>query len=174
MNGKVIRPGKTQDGDVFIEVVYTGGKLSLHGVVGPMRNGNATGSAGQIQDELLNLTEYAPGWTEELARKLYETWERWHLNDMRAACVHQRAMGWDKEPIDPTQPTTAYGKFYPGQESSSWNLKAWAYPPIGHLTEACPECGYKYGTAWLKEEVPAEVIDFLNSLPETDRKPAWV
>ena len=35
-------------------------------------------------------------------------------------------------------------------------------------------CGYKYGSKWLKREVPAEVLEFLRTLPDTDTKPAWV
>lgn len=27
-------------------------------------------------------------------RALVELWDRWHLNDMRAECEHQRALGW--------------------------------------------------------------------------------
>lgn len=46
--------------------------------------------------------------------------------------------------------------------------------PEGFLSKACPVCGYKYGSKWLKKEVPQEVIDFLFSLPDTDMKPAWV
>jgi hypothetical protein len=34
--------------------------------------------------------------------------------------------------------------------------------------------GYRYGSAWLTEEVPADVLDFLRSLPTADRQPAWV
>jgi len=53
----------------------------------------------------------------------------------------------------------------------------WVSPsehPEGKLTKPCPECGYKYGTAWKSEEVPQSVIDFLFSLPDTDMRPAWV
>ena len=46
--------------------------------------------------------------------------------------------------------------------------------PDGILTKECPVCGYKYGTAWQKEEVPQEVIDWLFSLPDTKEQPAWV
>lgn len=44
----------------------------------------------------------------------------------------------------------------------------------GILCKPCPVCGYKYGTAWQKEEVPKDVIDWLFALPETTRRPAWV
>lgn len=46
--------------------------------------------------------------------------------------------------------------------------------PEGFLSKPCPVCGYKYGSAWLKEELPQDVIDFLMELPDTDIKPAWV
>ena len=44
----------------------------------------------------------------------------------------------------------------------------------GILCKPCPVCGYKYGTAWVKEEVPQEVIDWLFNLPSTEITPAWV
>lgn len=44
----------------------------------------------------------------------------------------------------------------------------------GVLTKACPVCGYQYGTAWVREEVPQNVIDWLFNLPDTDKIPAWV
>lgn len=46
--------------------------------------------------------------------------------------------------------------------------------PRGILGKACPVCGYEYGTKWVTEEVPAEVIEFLESLPDSETKPAWV
>lgn len=38
----------------------------------------------------------------------------------------------------------------------------------------CEVCGYRYGSAWLKEPLPQHVVDFMASLPETDKTPAWV
>ncbi|MCP4204243.1 MAG: hypothetical protein GY769_20190 [bacterium] len=43
--------------------------------------------------------------------------------------------------------------------------------PDGLLSKPCPECGYKYGTAWLREEVPADVIAELHALPTSDALP---
>lgn len=37
-----------------------------------------------------------------------------------------------------------------------------------------PEDKNGYGQTWFFHEVPSEVIEFLNSLPETDKTPAWV
>lgn len=38
----------------------------------------------------------------------------------------------------------------------------------------CDVCGYRYGSAWLSAELPQHVVDFMESLPESDKKPAWV
>lgn len=46
--------------------------------------------------------------------------------------------------------------------------------PKGLLTKPCPKCGYKYGTKWLKMEVPATVHARLYRFPDTDITPAWV
>jgi hypothetical protein len=84
-----------------------------------------------------------------------------HLNGLKAACEHQEAEGWDKRPIDPAKPLNAYGRHYPGQRQDSWNMLTWVRPdehPGGLLTAPCPTCGYEYGTAWLKRELPAEIV----------------
>jgi hypothetical protein len=46
--------------------------------------------------------------------------------------------------------------------------------PDGLMGRPCPTCGYQYGHAWKTFEVPAEVLEFLEALPVTDQKPAWV
>ena len=96
--------------------------------------------------------------------RLAALWDRWHRNDLRPACAHQMALGWDKEPIDPSKPTTTYGRF--GQNTiASWNLKGWLpYTLGGYLGRPCPDCGYRYGTAWLHEEIPADVLAELAAL----------
>ena len=33
-----------------------------------------------------------------------------------------------------------------------------------HPSEPCPTCGYKYGSAWLYESLPQDVIDFIQPL----------
>lgn len=66
---------------------------------------------------------------------------------------------------------------YPGDEGATFEKQlGWLYPtdhPDGILTKPCPVCGYKYGTAWKKEEVPQDVIDWLFALPDTEVQPAW-
>lgn len=73
---------------------------------------------------------------------------------------------------------------YEPQKKYSWNNGAteestlgWLSPeehPDGILGKPCPVCGYKYGTSWLKEDVPEDVLQFLYNLPDTTREPAWV
>lgn len=172
---KTVHLGRNCEGEVFCKIDFDGDKLSISGVVGPKRNGNCKGSCGQIVGA--EITRFAPGWDASKVSQFYADWKAWHLNHMRAGCQHQRALGWDKKPIDPTKPLDTYGKHFPGQHMDSWNMLAWVRQdehPDGLLMKPCPECGYKYGSAWLKEAVPAEVIDRLKALPETDVTPAWV
>lgn len=87
--------GKTQPVAVFVKVKLEDGRLSITGVVGPRSNGDAWGSCGQITDTLAR-PHFMPGpsWDEARVEKLRTLWERWHLNDMRPECPHQRARGW--------------------------------------------------------------------------------
>jgi len=144
---KVVRLGtaKTYAGraySVFATVKMTDGKLSICGVEGPTRDGNCIGGCGQIvmhlKPEDLNP---APGWDRAKIGQFLQVWDRWHLNDMKAECEHQRARG-----------------------------ETWTTHPLAE----CPDCRYILGSAWLREEVPTDVIEFLEGLPETDKTPAWV
>lgn len=135
--------------DIFCSVKIENGKLSISGVIGPMKNGDAIGSCGQIDETIRTYWDnkeiiFSDGWDDALLDEFLNVWDRWHLNDMRAGCEHQRALGWEKEGYD------------------------------AHPSEACPTCGYKFGTAWKFEELPQRVVLFLESLPETKKEPAWV
>lgn len=46
--------------------------------------------------------------------------------------------------------------------------------PKGILCKPCPVCGYRYGSAWKKVDVPQDVIDWLFDLPDAPVVPAWV
>lgn len=214
---------------VFVKATYKDGRLSISGVEGPKRNGDAVGSCGQIGGHLSpeGFSEFAPGWDAELCGQFLEAWERWHLNDMRPGCEHQR--DWNaSEPLE----LVSYGltteasqnrrrlqemagteaargvlpeldeterallllddwfkpRFSPPDAddalSGCYEVRKRETKPAGHvhpeehsrglLGKPCEVCGYKYGTKWLREEVPAEVLEFLQSLPETDQAPAWV
>ncbi len=165
---KTVRIGTMPVGNsrasIYCKIKIEDGRLSISGVIGPTRGGNSRGGAGQIEmefdheDKSQNDKRYdspvraedicfAPGWDAGKWYRFLDIWHRWHLNDMRAGCEHQRKLGWTYE--DHHNPETFEG-------------------------EACPTCGYHIGSAWLKEKLPQEVIDFLTGLPETDQRPAWV
>lgn len=157
---KLVAPGKTQFGTLFLEIKYSqeDGKdrLSITGVEGPMKNGNCKGSCGQTLNALYNLNTLFDGWTKDKVKKLGKVWKKWHLNDMRAGCVHQRELGWKPLPY----------KFDPEKGRASVDPD----DPVG---KPCPECGYKYGTQWLWEPVPEKVVKFLEGLSETDLPYPW-
>lgn len=151
---KVLHPADYQNWNrttwpIFVKVHYRmergKDRLSITGVEGPKRNGNADGSCGQIS--LPEVYQPAPGWTVEMVTRLWEIWDRWHLNDLfEVKNREQKAIGWLK----------------PDEH------------PDGMLNRPCDVCGYKYGSAWLHEPVPAEVIAELRAFPDTDIAPAWI
>ena len=153
---KVVRLGtlKTYGGrgySIYCKIEYKEDKqeLTIGGVEGPLTSGNCLGGCGQIDTHLNNpdvikSIGLAPGWTREKLKRFFDIWDKWHLNTFKPGCEHQRDMGWEKESYDK------------------------------HLEEPCPICGYKFGTKWNRVDVPKEVIEFLFSLPDTDKEPAWV
>ena len=156
---KIVRVGAVpREGDAFAKIKYNDGRLSISGVIGPMTNGNARGSCGQY---IMCFREYddrghmalsditpAPRWDADMIRRFFDAWDAWHLNDMRANCEHQTGAEWDA-----SRKITVEG---------------------GILSKPCTVCGYKYGSAWRREDVPADVLEFLRSLPDTDLTPVWV
>lgn len=166
---KIIRIGTRRDYaeqrafSVFCKITWTDGRLSITGVEGPTRDGNAIGGCGQI---VMSLTEpgtnaewvtFADGWDLEKARAFLAVWDRWHLNDMQAGDPEQRA-------YLRANPVEARGDHYTAACAA---LAAAGLHPN-------PATGYRYGSGWLREEVPADVLDYLRNLPDTDRTPAWV
>lgn len=184
---KIISPYKFDAlHNVYMEINIVDGNLSISGVEAPLSNGNCLGSAGQI---IMGFKEYDnrgyetlddikpemlnEGWNKENLKQFFDIWDKWHLNDMRSACEHQRALGWTYEDhhgmfVDVSRKVIVIDEFDDGT----------ANDPIqkfdqfkGHL---CPTCGYSIGSAWLHEELPEDVITFLMNLPSSKTVPAWV
>lgn len=61
-------------------------------------------------------------------------------------------------------------ELYPMDSDTKWGDKH----PDGILAKPCPVCGYKWGSSWRAECVPAEVLQWLEALPDSKRTPAWV
>lgn len=105
--------------------------------------------SGQVYE---HLTEGKPslGFTKDDCSRLQQIWERWHLNDMRAGTPKQEdaVRKWRK-----TATAEELRNFY---ESACKMLES---------IDLLIDDGYKYGSAWLKEEVPIDVLKWLFSLP---------
>ncbi len=182
----VVRPGtmKTWNGGRWASIyckinLNEKGRLSISGVIGPTQGGNALGSCGQIDMEFQHRNpehdynrypspiqprdiRFRPGWTVDKWYTLLEYWKLYHLNDMHAGCEHQTAEGWGKKEV----------KIGAETKSTSWLTEK--EHPEGVLSKPCPTCGYKYGTAWKKQEVPRDALNFLFTLPKADQAPPWV
>lgn len=222
--------GSTKMVNAYVEIEYKDGKLSLHGVIGPVRGGNCYGSCGQCNEEISKGVP-TEDWTKEMLQKLCDIWDKWHLNNMRAYCQHQKELGWREQAREnitlyryrlvnearerksdaekaalkalqngktftPSEEQVFYATMADSveqyEELNSPYYEPWkgvVYKPTetkargwvrydetdkGILCKPCPVCGYKYGTSWLKEDVPQEILDWLFDLPTTKTKPAWV
>lgn len=130
----------------YVEIKMNDGNFSACGEIWNNRRNDLI-ACGQCLDEIANHI------TTDEFKKIYCWWKRWHLNNLKAGCAHQRELGWKEEPIDSSKPLNSYGKF-PPNDSPSWNMKVWLPEKLGgYLSKPCPICGYRYGTKWLKEEI---------------------
>ena len=196
---KTIRPGTIQGHSVFCKITYeidSKDRLSISGVVGPYRSGNAWGGCGQIVMDWRGKHAYNPpvefsaGWNQETFDKFLDIWDRWHLNDMQAGCKHQRnwthcpghysKSGIDIERTNRELRETGValvrgnGRHYYCTDDDAPKDGEKCSGNVVKLCTPCPVCGYKYGSAWLHESVPQDVIDFLFGLPDSTEVPAWV
>ena len=134
---RTLRP--TTNTIVYVEFNPDSGRLSLSGTArGKM------GGSGQVLEQVREGVP-AEGWRKRDCYELYKCWKRWHLNDLRAGTPKQEeaVREWKKK------------------NQYDYKLVCDYLKTIGLYEDN----GYRYGTAWLKEEVPKEVIEWLYSLP---------
>lgn len=82
--------GKETRSRLHVHICYKDGKLSITGCY---LNGG-----GQCYDMLTDESfEPAEGWTHDKAATLQKVWKRWHLNNLRPYCEHQRDLGWPSD-----------------------------------------------------------------------------
>ena len=160
---KVVNPGSIKTyGDrwakVYVNIEYNAedDELSITGVVGPLSSGNAIGSCGQIQDELLNIEKYEDGWDYDKVRKLQHVWENYHLNGMHAGTMEQERLV--REYFQDNDMRYDYQKAYDYLKSINMHH---------HLD-------VHYGYQWLHWPIPEYVLGWLFNLPDTNSTPAWV
>jgi len=91
---------------------------------------------GQIYDEVREI----------IPARLYEIWKRWHLNDMRAGTFVQEEI---------LRQAKASGVELNDYDDTCNYLQRF---------DALVDDGYKYGSKWLKEELPREVVDYVYAL----------
>lgn len=113
-------------------------ELGVSGLIVP-KGRRAVDGAGQTIGEARSVLA---AWTDGVraddiraddVRELLRVWERWTLNGFHAACAHQ------------TVPAGARAADLLG------------------LVEPCPETGYRFGTAWLCEELPGDVVAWVRA-----------
>jgi hypothetical protein len=85
-------------------------------------------------------------------------WERWHLNDLRPGCEHQRTEEW--RTCD--QYRHARGECFNKEiktraEAEMLGRDRYAYCEADMLGAPCPVCGYAYGSAWIREALPTDL-----------------
>lgn len=147
--------------NLFAKIQFDGSKLSITGVEGPTRDGNCRGSCGQVVMSEWNIRSYAPGWSAELVQQFRDTWNAWHLNNLQAGSPAQREY-LSAHPITGPEHYT---------QACTVLREAGLNPDPNYLHDGKP---YHYGSTWLRKEVPAHVLEFLESLPESDITPSWV
>lgn len=131
---------------VKVEIEIEQGRLSMCGEMGS--------SGGQCADSI------KPKNREQ--KRLLEIWSQWHLNDMVAGCIHQEALGWQDKRINPSELPDATTNRDERGLLASWITES--EHPHGLMCKPCPTCGYKYGTKWLKRELPGTLRDELINL----------
>lgn len=104
-------------------------------------------SGGQIVNWVPQITKPAGTLTVEDCKRFAVLWETWHLNTMRAACAH---MDLSTVPADLPHHAVNRGEM----DRYTW-IRA---------NLPCPVSEYKYGSAWLAEPVPTEVIEEIEAL----------
>ena len=166
-----------------LELAIQGECFSARRSEPPTRSGYYSG--GQNLEDVRAITKPAEGWTLEDIRELADIWDRWHLNGMNAYCEHQRALGWKICPGHygpagqrcsvPSEPEPATAEEL---ERAARDLARDGVALVGagsfpyrceddKLSEPCPECGYKCGTAWLYEPLPPEVLEWAQHVIST-------
>ncbi len=209
--------------DITVEINFDGKRLSIMGSIGRHECGQIITSFVEYDKRgsasINDIITLEGGRGKDSIKQFFDIWDKWHLNDMRAGCEHQRREKWgEKELIvnhyklkpevqrlrqslenvsldklrngESVQWSNSeivvsrlpYTRTAPGEseydktmiavefnyvlERSEKKTAGWVMQeehPEGVLCKACPICGYKYGSNWLFEEVPADVIAFLEA-----------
>ena len=158
MHKLIVMPGVIPGvGKLFVTIKWDGLLLSITGASGPSRDGNSKGSFGQCIDELAEVTVFGAGWDSEKCKRLADAWKRWNLNNMRAGSQIQE--DWLRaNPVSYKYPESHYDNACSALAEAGLNPDA---------------DGYRYGSKWKFEDVPADVIAELFALPISPFPHPW-
>ncbi|MCV0393682.1 MAG: hypothetical protein K5790_10410 [Nitrosopumilus sp.] len=125
------------------------------GISGGIWNSNHSDitTGGQIQDTLREQFEKGNikvnGISDEEFRKLLDVWDRWHLNDLNAGTKKQESI------IDEHINDSKYAHLDEFYDRKVQILKD---------NDAYVDNGYQWGSAWLYEPLPDDIIDFVKHI----------
>lgn len=181
---------------LFVEIEYRfemnqKWELSITGVEGPKRNGDCVGSCGQITVSSKRLAYdhffYAAGWDGTMLLKLADIWDRWHLNGMRAGSPRQQA--WLRDhPVTAVYPESYYDKAKAALREAGLEPDTEFFHPTRSRDRVIAsgvgadsrinrypvfDVPYSYGSAWIYEAVPADVLQWLYDLPTAEWTHPW-
>lgn len=129
--GTIAYTGERKVNRVTIEVRLSADRLSICGNIW-----NASGS--DIVSGSQNLEEIGQLFPRDSrVQRVVATWRRWHLNDLKAGTPEQEA----------------YLRDHPQLSSYDERLAALTGAGLN------PHNGYEYGSQWLTESLPADVIE---------------
>ena len=126
---------------VTIEVRFIDGRLSFGGDIWNPRETDCY-QAGQCYDTIENLFP-----TSDYVARIVEVWRRWHLNDVHAGTQAQEDLLRQHR-----------DEYVPGLTS----YHEWACLFL-QQHDLLVDDGYKYGSGWVREEVPAEIQEEVRS-----------
>ena len=155
--GKIDYYGKGRKiNSVTVTMSYRDGVLS---VSGDIWNGKHTDivCGGQCLDEIAKYIH------SSTFKKIHRLWKLYHLNDMRPYDEHQKALGWDKqakEEVTVYRWRRAFNSCY----TQARGQMVFDNCEEGLIGKPCPVCGYRYGSAWKREEIPDEDIKIIEEL----------
>jgi hypothetical protein len=144
--GKIAYSGDAKNNEVELEIdLSVAGRLAIVAHVWNSRKTDLH-AVGQMHDEIQKYFGHDPK-----VKRILEVWKRWHLNTMRAGSPAQEDFlrQYDTKGVPSTY-----------EMRCVWLKRAGLNPDPNYLIKGKP---YEYGHAWLREELPQDVIDEIKS-----------
>ena len=139
---------------VSIEIKLVDGNLSICGSIwNPAETDLYSG--GQNLEEIARLLP-----DNAKVQRIVEVWRRWHLNDMRAGSPAQEE--WLRaNPVKAAYPVSSYDVACAALAGAGLN------PDPNYTRDGKP---YAYGSTWLKEELPVDIVTEVENWLKEDSK----